>query len=76
MLDDASTKTYVNADFATELGLQSHPQRVNVSVVDEVETFKAIPIDCLVASLDDKSYKITVFTSKRNMSTIDTYARE
>ena len=27
LLDDASTKTYVNADVAAELGLQGHPQR-------------------------------------------------
>ena len=41
LLDDASTKTYINADVATELGLQGHPQRVTVSVLNgKVETFK------------------------------------
>ena len=34
LLDDTSTKTYVNADVAAELGLQGHPQRVNVSVLN------------------------------------------
>ena len=34
LLDDASTKTYVNADVAAELGLQGHPQRVNVGVLN------------------------------------------
>ena len=29
LLDDASTKTYINADIAAELGLQGHPQKVN-----------------------------------------------
>jgi len=32
LLDDASTKTYVNADVATEFGLTGCPQRVSVSV--------------------------------------------
>ena len=27
LLDDASTKTYINADVAAELGLQGHPQK-------------------------------------------------
>ena len=81
MLDNASTKTYVNTDVVVELGLQDHPQRVNVSVVNgQVETFEATFIDCLIEILDDKSYKITLFTSKGNMSTIDwisyTYSRE
>ena len=53
LLDDASTKTYVNADVAAELGLQGHPQRVNVSVLNgAVETFETTPIDCFVESLD------------------------
>lgn len=54
LLDDASTKTYVNADVVAELGLQGHPQRVNVSVLNEqAETFETT-IDCLVESLDGK----------------------
>ena len=73
LLDDASTKTYVNADIATELGLQGHPQRVNVSVLNrQVETFETTPIDCFVESLDGKSYRITAFTTSRvtgNMNT-------
>ena len=82
LLDDASTKTYVNADVAAELGLQGHPQRVNVSVLNgQVETFETTPIDCFVESLDGKSYRITAFTTSRvtgNMNVIDwnTCARE
>jgi len=35
----ARTKTYINADVAAELGLQGHPQRVTVSVLNgQVET--------------------------------------
>ena len=33
LLDDASTKTYINSDVAAELGLQGQLQRVNVSVL-------------------------------------------
>ena len=75
LLDDASTKTYVNADVAAELGLQGHSQRVNVSVLNgAVETFETTPIDCFVESLDGKSYTITAFTTTRvtgNMNVID-----
>ena len=69
--------TYVNADIAAELamGLQGHPQRVNISVLNgAVETFETTPIDCFVESLDGKSYKITAFTTIRvtgNMNVID-----
>ena len=33
LLDEASTKSYLNADVAAELGLQGHPQSVNVNVL-------------------------------------------
>ena len=53
LLDDASTKTYINADVAAELGLQGHPQKVNVSVLNgQVETFETTPIECALESLD------------------------
>ena len=39
LLDDASTKTYINADVAAELGLQGCLQKVNVSLLNgKVET--------------------------------------
>ena len=34
LLDDASTKNYINADVAAELGLQGCLQKVNVSVLN------------------------------------------
>ena len=60
MLDNASTKTYINADVAAELGLQGYPQRITVSVLNrQVSTIK-----CVLESLDGKSsYKITAFTT-------------
>jgi len=76
LLDDASTKTYINADVAAELGLQGQPQRVTVSVLNgQVETFETCPIECAIQSLDGKSsYHITAFTTKKvtgNMSVVD-----
>ena len=34
LLNDASTKTYINSDVAAELGLQGQLQRVNVSFLN------------------------------------------
>ena len=34
LLDDASTKTYVNANIAKELGFQGRTERVKVSVLN------------------------------------------
>ena len=45
LLDDASTKTYINSDVAAELGLQGYLQQVNVSVLNgHVETFETSPV--------------------------------
>ena len=49
LLDDASTKKYINADVASELSLQGHPQRVNISVHvlnGQVEAIETTPIEC------------------------------
>ena len=67
LLDDASTKAYVNADVAAELGLQGHPQRLNVSALNgAVELLKPLPaINCFAEGLDGRSYKITAFATTR-----------
>ena len=74
-MDVASTKTYINADVAAELGLQGHPQKVNVSVLNgQVETFETTPIECALESLDGNSYRISAYTVNRvtvNMNVID-----
>ena len=47
LLDDASTRTYINADVAAELVLQGHPQKVNISVLNgQVETFDRWKLFC------------------------------
>ena len=75
LLDDASTKTYINADVAAELGLQGHSQKVNVSVLNgQVETFETTPIECALENLNGKSCKISAYTANRvtgNMNVTD-----
>lgn len=52
-LDDASTKTNLNADVAAKLGLQGHPQSVTVNVLNgQVETFETMPVKVELESLD------------------------
>ncbi|PFX21661.1 hypothetical protein AWC38_SpisGene13841 [Stylophora pistillata] len=76
MLDDASTKTYLNADVAAELGLQGHPQSVTLNVLNgQVETFETMPVEVELESLDG-NLKVTIsaFTAERvtgNMKVID-----
>ena len=76
LLDDASTKTYLNADFAADLGLQGCLRKVNVSLLNgKVETFETSPVECVIESLDGKSCsKMTAFTANRvtgNMKVTD-----
>ncbi|CAB4042746.1 Nucleotide-binding oligomerization domain-containing 2, partial [Paramuricea clavata] len=55
LLDDASTKTYINADVAAELGLHGNPQRTNVNVLNgQIETFLTMPVEFKLESLDGK----------------------
>ena len=55
LLDDASTKTYINADVAAELGLQGNLQRTNVNVLNgQIETFLTMPVEFKLESLDGK----------------------
>ena len=55
LLDDASTKTYINADVAAELGLQGSFQKTNVNVLNgQVETFLTMPVEFELESLDGK----------------------
>ena len=76
LLDDASTKTYINSDVAAELGLQGQLQRVNVSVLNgRIETFETSPVECTTESLDGKSkLRITALITERvieDMKAID-----
>ena len=76
LLDDASTKTYINADVAAEIGLQGELKRVNVSVLNgQLKSFETTPVECIIESLDGKtSLKVTALTTGKvtgSMRTID-----
>ncbi|CAC5423296.1 unnamed protein product [Mytilus coruscus] len=65
LLDDASMKTYINADVATELGLQGQVQKVTISVLnDNVETFETMPVEVRLQSHNGQTdAKIVAFTT-------------
>jgi len=67
LLDEASTKTSLNADVAAELGLQGNPQSVTVNVLNgQTETFETTPVEVALESLDGNlKTTITAFTAER-----------
>ena len=76
LLDEPSTKTYLNADVAAELELQEEPQRVTVNVLDgQTETFETTPVEFELESMNDNvATKMSAFTAERvtgNMKVID-----
>ena len=76
LLDDASTKTYLNADVAAEMGLQGELKKVNVSVLNgQLKSFETTPVECTIESLDGKtSLKVTALTTGKvtgNMRAMD-----
>ena len=55
LLDDASTRSYLNSDVAGELGIQGTLARVSVGVLNgQVETFETCPVKVQLESLDGK----------------------
>ena len=53
LLDDGSTRSYLNADIAAQLGLSGTPQQVTVGVLNgQKETFVTTPVTMKLMSLD------------------------
>ena len=76
LLDDASTKTYVNADIAAELGLQGQTERVTVNVLNgQAETFETKPVNVEVKSVSGNvNMVVNAYTVNRvtgNMPVVD-----
>ena len=76
LLDDASTKTYVNADVAAELGLQGRTERVTVNVLNgQAETFETKPVNVEIKSITGSvSMVVNAYTVNRvtgNMHVVD-----
>ena len=67
LLDDASTRTYLNSDVAAQLGLQGEYQRVTVNVLNgRVEAFETMPVELEVLSVDGQfARKISALTTDR-----------
>ena len=65
LLDDASTKTYINSDVAAELGLQGKTEGVTVNVLNgQIKTFNTRPIEVLLESLcGNVRTNVTAFTA-------------
>lgn len=53
LLDVASTRTYINADVAAELGLHGKLQRFTVGVLNDItESFETMPVEFQIESVD------------------------
>ena len=66
LLDDCSTKTYINADIAAELGLEGKRELINVGVLNGgCEQFETQPVNFSLRSLDGSLSKdVTAYTAK------------
>ena len=67
LLDKASTKTYLNADVAAELGLQGRTEKETVNVLNgQIETFETKPVSFELVSVDRKvNMNVTAYTANR-----------
>ena len=67
LLDEASTKTYLNADVAAELGLQGRTEKVTVNVLNgRIETFESKAVSFELLSVDRKvNINVTAYTANR-----------
>ena len=53
MLDDANTKTYINTDIASELGLQREKEKVKINVLNgHIETLETMPVNVTLESVN------------------------
>ena len=76
LLDDASTRTYLNADVAAELGLQGQTEKIAMNVLnDQVVTFETKPVNFELKSLDGNvSVNVNAYTANRvteNLAVVD-----
>ena len=65
LLDDASTKTYVNADVAAKLGLTGQSEQVTVNVLNgQARTFESKPVNIELKSVKgDVRMKVSAYTT-------------
>ena len=67
LLDDGSTKSYVNSDVAFQLGSHGSVQRIQDGVLNgKLETLDVMPVELIVESLDGKvKDEVSMFTVKQ-----------
>ena len=67
LLDDASTKTYINGDVADKLELEKTVQKITVNVLnDEEDSFQTMPVEFDLQSVHGKTNaRISAFTATR-----------
>ena len=75
LLDDASTKTNINADVTAELGLHGKTERITAKVLNgQVETFKTRPVYVQLESLiGDVKLQATAYTATRVTGTMSAF---
>ena len=67
LLNDGSTKSYVNSDVAFQMGAHGTVKKIQVGVLNgKLETLDVMPVELMVESLDGKvKHEISVFTVKQ-----------
>ena len=67
LLDDASTKKYINNDVAEQLELKGIPKQVRVNVLNnQVRTFKTLPVEFNLESVNGKiKDRVSAYTVDR-----------
>lgn len=76
LLDDASSRSYLNSDVAAELGLEGRPHQLTVNVLnDNRERLNTKIVEFTISSLDGKvSKSASTYTTERvtgNMQVVD-----
>ena len=67
LLDDASSRSYINSDIAAQLGLEGIPQRLTVQVLNNNQaTLDSSTVDFVIESIDGTiSRQMSAYTTKR-----------
>ena len=67
LLDDGSTRSYINNDVAAELGLCGPMEEISVSTMNgQVKKFQTMSVECDVESLDGTfQYRLDAYTTNR-----------
>ena len=75
LLNEASTKTYINTDVASELGLEGMPRKVTVNVLNcQTETFEMMPVDVELEGLDGSIKRtVSAFTTENVTGSLEAF---